>query len=392
MNGLDMHLDLAASGNLSGKCNPQPMPVVTPVRYSVASIVTEKEISRLEADWNRLSETAELPNVFMTFGWFRAWNQRLTQEDPHRRPHILAVCKDQEVMGISPFILRKCSRFGFVVRKIEFVGNQADHNDFVLGRDVPDQIEAIARFLSRTSDEWDLVELLDLREGGQIPWIEGALSRANLRYRILTEEQGCPYLSIDADASMKNLSGHVRRTLRKRMERASAEGVRERIIENPQQEPGLLDKLIALERERQRPWGPFIGKYPELFRSLFDALGPRGWLYVALLERDNEPIAFQLGFRCGNKLWDYSKAYDRSFSRFAPGTMLVHAILNYGFSRGYDEYDFLRGEEPYKMVWSTGRHRGIRLLIWNRRWVSRARKFVYCDFKAFIYRLFGNRT
>jgi CelD/BcsL family acetyltransferase involved in cellulose biosynthesis len=66
---------------------------------------------------------------------------------------------------------------------------------------------------------------------------------------------------------------------------------------------------------------------------------------------------------------------------------LVHAILAYAFSRGYDEYDFLRGEEPYKMVWSTGCHRGFRLLIWNRRWVSRARTFVYCDVKAFIYQL-----
>jgi CelD/BcsL family acetyltransferase involved in cellulose biosynthesis len=357
--------------------------------------VTEKEISNLEADWNRLSETAELPNVFMTFGWFRAWNQRLAQEDRRRRPNILVLRKDQEVMGISPFIVRICSRFGFVVRKIEFVGNQADHNDFMLGGDAPGQIEAVARFLAQTSDEWDLVELMDLREaGGQIPRIEGALSRANLRYRILPEQQGCPYLLIDTDVStlMKSLSGHVRRTLRKRMERASAEGLCERIIEDPHQEPGLLDKLIDLERDKQSQWGPFIGKYSDVFRSLFDTLGPRGWLYVALLEQNSDPVAFQLGFRCGNKLWDYSKAYDRFFSRFAPGTMLVHAVLNYGFSRGFEEYDFLRGEEPYKTVWSTGCHKGVRLLIWNRRWASRARKFVYCDFKAFIYRLFGNRV
>ena len=125
---------------------------------------------------------------------------------------------------------------------------------------------------------------------------------------------------------------------------------------------------------------------------MLDDLGPRGWLYVALLERGDAPVAFQFGFRCGNKLWDYSKAYDRSYSRCAPGTALVHAMLDYGFSRGYDEYDFLRGEEPYKMAWSTGCHRGFRLLIWNRRWVSRARKFVYCDFKTVIYQLLGKRA
>lgn len=394
-----MQLYSALPENSGGGFNPRPAPASfsrkAGPRYCVEQIVTEAGISSLEADWNRLSEAAELPNVFMTFGWFRAWNRRFAQEDPHRRPNILVLRQDQEVMGISPFVLRTCSRFGFVVRKIEFVGNQADYNDFVLGGDAPGQIEAVARFLAQTSDEWDLVELTDLREaGGQIPRIECALSHANLLYRILPEQTGCPHLLIAADSStlMNKLSGHVRRTLRKRMERASARGLRVRIIENPHQEPGLLDTLIDLERGKQSVWGPFIGKYPAVFRSLFDALGPRGWLYVALLEQENDPVAYQLGFRCGNKLWDYSKAYDRSFSRFAPGTILVHEILDYGFSRGYEEYDFLRGEEPYKKVWSTGCHRGFRLLIWNGRWVSRARKFVYCDFKPFFYRLFRKRV
>jgi CelD/BcsL family acetyltransferase involved in cellulose biosynthesis len=387
-----MHMHSTQSGNSSGVHKSHPMPAATPVlttpRYSVTSVVTEKDISSLEADWSRLSETAELPNVFMTLAWFRAWNRRLTEENPRRRPHILVLRKDQDVMGISPFVFRLCSRFSFVVRKIEFVGEHADYNDFVLGGDSTNQIAAVARFLAQTSDEWDLIELRDLREaGGQIPRIKSALSRANLPYQILPEQENCPFLPIDANVSapMKNLSGHVRRTMRKRMERASAEGLRERIIENPHQEPRLLEKLIDLERRKHHSAGPFIGRYPEVFRWLFDALGPQGWLYVAVLELDNDLVDFQLVFRCGNKLWDYSKAYDRSFSRFAPGTMLVHAVLDYGFSRGYDEYDFLRGDEPYKMVWSSGRHGRVRLLIWNRRWISRMCKFAYCDLRPALH-------
>jgi CelD/BcsL family acetyltransferase involved in cellulose biosynthesis len=386
------HMHSAPSENLIGECKSRPTPAVAPEPtascFSVKSIVTEKEISNLEADWIRLSETAEFPNVFMTFDWFRAWNRRLTQENSHRRPHIFVLRKDQEVIGISPFVLRLCSRFGFVVRKIEFVGEHSDYNDFVLGGDATNQIAAVALFLAQTSDEWDLIELRDLREaGGQIPRIETALARANLLYRIRPEQESCPFLPIDADVSVltKTLSGHVRRTLRKRIERANIEGLSERIIENPHQEHGLLEKLIDLERRKHNSAGPFIGRYPEVFRWLFDALGPRGWVYVAVLERDEDLVAFQLGFRCGDKLWDYSKAYDRTFSRFAPGTMLVHAVLDYGFSRGYDEYDFLRGGEPYKMVWSSGQHRRVRLLVWNRRWISRVRKFAYSDLRRALH-------
>ena len=377
----------------------EPPPAHPPAQatppYSVTSVVADADVASLEADWNRLSDTEASPNVFMTCDWFRAWNQCLSREDPRRRPHVLVLRQNERVMGLSPFILRTCSRFGFAVRKIEFVASQGDYHDFVLGGDPQGQIGAVARFLAQTSDEWDLVELTDLREaGGQIPRIESALSRAHLSYRILPEQKGCPYVTLEADPStpMNNLSGHVRRTLRKRIERASALGLRVRIIENPQQEPGLVDEMIGLERGKIDAGGPFIGKYPEVFRSLFDGLGPRGWLYVALLEREDRPVAFQLGFRCGHKLWDYSKSYDRSCSRFAPGTILVQALLAHGASRGYDEYDFLRGEEPYKTVWSTGCHRSYRLLIWNRRWVSRVRKFIYRDLKTPLYRLFSERA
>jgi CelD/BcsL family acetyltransferase involved in cellulose biosynthesis len=90
-------------------------------------------------------------------------------------------------------------------------------------------------------------------------------------------------------------------------------------------------------------------------------------------------VAFQLGFRCGDKLWDYSKAYDRSFASVAPGTLLLPALLDYGFEHGFKEYDFLRGEEEYKKVWTDKVHQRRSLLIWQRNAPSRLRKLAYHD-------------
>jgi CelD/BcsL family acetyltransferase involved in cellulose biosynthesis len=148
-------------------------------------------------------------------------------------------------------------------------------------------------------------------------------------------------------------------------------------------------RLEAQKRADGKLVPPFIARYREVFQSLFDTLGPRGWVYVALMELDDRPVAWQLGFRCGKKLWDYNKAYDHTFSRCAPGTLLVAALLEYGFAHGYKEYDFLRGEEPYKTVWSSGFHKRFRIIIWSKRWTSRMRAFVYLDFKTAVYRLMG---
>jgi len=364
--------------------------------FTVEPILTEEGLLRLADDWNRLSETSEDPNVFMTFDWFRAWNQRLTQEDRGgRRPHVLVLKKDGGIAGIMPLIYRTASRFGASVRKLESVDTLADYHDFTLGKDLAGQSRAIAEFLAETRDQWDLVDLRDLREAGNtLAVIGGALSDVGLCYRVLPEKDRCPYLPIGGDSAaiMEKLSGHVRRTLRKRMDRAKALGLRVRIIENPQDEPGLLGKITALEAQKRSAGklvDPFIGRYREVFQSLFDTLGPRNWVYVALMELDDRPVAWQLGFRCGKRLWDYNKAYDHSFSRFAPGTLLVAALLDYGFSHAYEEYDFLRGEDPYKTVWSTGFHDRFRLFVWSKRLVSRTRAFVYLDFKTAIYRLMG---
>ena len=387
-------------GNPKPGLNPGQSPAGASQRYSVELITSEEGLSSLREDWNRLSETAERPNVFMTFDWSRVWNQRFTEEDRggRRRLNVLVLRKDGAVVGISPLVRRKVCRFGFGVRKVEFLGTEGDYNDLVLGNDPTAQTEAIVNSFAQSQNEWDLVDLRDLRDAGNgLALIEGALSREGLSYRVLPEKDRCPYLLIDASWSvmLNRLSRRERqhfRTQQSRLERMRTEGLRLRIIENPHKEPGLLEKLFALETQKHvhgRLSPPFIAKYPEVFQSLFDTLGPRGWFYIALMELGERPLAWQLGFRCGKRLWGFHTAYDQAYSRLSPGTMLVPALLDYGFSHGYEEYDFLRGEESYKMRWATGFHQNYRLLIWGRRWTSRARALVYLDLKTAVYRLMG---
>jgi CelD/BcsL family acetyltransferase involved in cellulose biosynthesis len=352
-------------------------------QYSIEPLRSTEGVPSLKEDWNRLSETSEEPNVFMTYDWFWAWNQCRAREYHRglRRPEILVLKKDGVIAGIAPLIYRESSRFGFRVRMLESLASPADYYDVVVGNDPQGQIEAVTNYFAQTSDRWDFIDLRSLRETGNVkPLLARALSRTKFIYRIPPEER-CPYLVIDAPWSVMatKLSRHARhhmRTQQKRLDLMRAEGLRVRIVENPQDETGLLGRLTALEsqkRIRGGPMPPFLAKHPEVFQLLFDTLGRRGWMYIALMELSDHLLAWQLGFRCGKRLWDYSKAYDRSFSRLSPGTMLFPAVVDYGFSHGYREYDFLRDdEEPYKLRWSTASHETFRLQIWSRRLMRQA--------------------
>lgn len=363
--------------------------------FSVETVKTTAALQNVEQIWNSLSAAARLPNIFTTFDWFRAWNQRAAEFDPeHRRhPNVLVLRAGDRVSGISPLICRTVSRSGLAVRKIEFLESPADYNDLLLEED-PDQVQAVIDHLQQTEADWDIVDLRSLRDtGNTISVLEVALSRSPLLHRTLPEAS-CPYLPIHSDASgiVERLSRSFRRTVRNqqhRLDRMSTEGLRIRIIEHLESEPFLLEKFIALERQKRiqgKPVPPLFAGNQQVFQTLFDSLGPRGWLYAAVMELDDQVIAFQLGFRCGEALWDFSKAYEEAYSHLSPGTMLLPAILDYGFSHGYREYDFLRGEEPYKLRWSSGSHRTWRVIIWSRRPMSRLRAFVYLDAKAAIYR------
>ena len=357
--------------------------------YTIEVISTQAELSNLETDWNRLSETVECPNVFTTYDWFRAWTRRLVGENGSGRfePHVLLLKRNNAVLGILPLVRRIPSRFGFSVRKLEFATIHADYNDLVLGGDPAGQTMAVVDLLAQTTEQWDIVDLRDLREDRDtVTRIKDTLVQAGLSFRILTERARYPYMPIDCPWSemMKQHSRYTRRAFRKFRE-MNCEGLNVRIVENPQQEPGLLERLIDLEGQKHikgELMPPFLSRYPEVFQSLFDTLGPRGWISVALLEWKDRLVAWNLLYRCGKKLWGYSTAFDHNFAHFSPGTILISAVVDYGFAHGFDEYDFLKGEEPYKMRWTTGFHHTYRLLIWNRRLVSRFSAFGYRKLRA----------
>lgn len=355
--------------------------------HTVTAVQSAALLAGLEVDWNRLSEQATDPNPFTSFAWFGAWVRRHAQEERTGgvKPWVLELKQNGKTTAISPLVLRSSSHL-IPVRKLGFSTEHADYNDLVLGNENMGEAEAVADFLAGNTGQWDIADLRELRDTGHaIDVIEQAFKRAGMHYRVLLESEDCPFLLINgnADSVMGSLSGHVRRTLRRRKERATAEGIRVRIIERPEKEAGLIEILASLDRKKHehRSSPLFLAAHPEVFQALLNDLGPLGLLYVALLEIKNQPIAFQLGFRCGKKLWDYTKAYDRSFSRFAPGTLLLLALLDYCFENGFEEYDFLRGGEEYKLLWSEGCHRRYRIIVWNDRVRSRLQAYAYMRFR-----------
>jgi CelD/BcsL family acetyltransferase involved in cellulose biosynthesis len=123
------------------------------------------------------------------------------------------------------------------------------------------------------------------------------------------------------------------------------------------------------------------------FEFILDKWGPSGGIYAAVMEKSGKLIAYELGFRQGKALLAFNKAYEPSYAHYSPGTMLIPSILDFGYKRGYQEYNLGRGDQAYKHMWTENFRQNLRIEIWNNRLCSRVAALldfgirpIYCHF------------
>lgn len=360
---------------------------MAPVPYTVETITNSSGLQEIEPAWNRLSYGGELQNVFATCDWFRAWNARYTRDfTSARAPYVLTLRRGEEIAGIVPLVRVVSSHAGIRAARIEFAGQEWDYNDLVVGDGFAEMAAAAIGHLAKERADWDFVQLRKLRASeAQMARLCRELDHAGLRYRIFYEAQRCPYLRLNEgwEEMLQRFSPSTRHSFRvrqSRLERRKSSGLQIRIQDAPHEEPGLLERMIAVEAQKQvrgKPSVPYAGRYRDVFDELFRGLGPRGVVSVALMEWKENLIAWNLFFRCGRKIWGYLTAYDRRYANLSPGTMLLPAIIEDGHRRGYEEFDFLSGDDRYKSRWTTDEHRTFCVRMDNPQLLPRLRSRLY---------------
>ena len=71
------------------------------------------------------------------------------------------------------------------------------------------------------------------------------------------------------------------------------------------------------------------------------------------LDADEVPIAIILCVRSGDSVAFYTTGYDATWSKYGPGRRVMALAIRGAIDEGASEFDFLRGDEPYKQQWGT---------------------------------------
>jgi CelD/BcsL family acetyltransferase involved in cellulose biosynthesis len=178
----------------------------------------------------------------------------------------------------------------------------------------------------------------------------------------------CPYISLpdDWDAYLETLSANtrqkVRRFLRKvddshsyRITYADADTV-ERDVAT------LIDYWGLKWAERK---GEATVAMQESLRQILMDAYRSGTLVMPVLRRGDEPLGVLAFFvdRKANGLLFYATGRDQTFKDIPVGLVLhAHSIRN-AIAEGYKVYDFLRGDEPYKLSFASEQRRMRNILV-----------------------------
>lgn len=335
--------------------------------WQVDVVSETRGFESLRAEWSDLVDRCAAATVFQTFEWNHAWWMHIGRVRIDRRLSIITVRdKSGLLVGLAPFVLSLWH--GTPLKRLSFMGvGASDYNDVIVDTAFASSVcDAIYRFLS-TSGSWHIADFTCLREGSQ--WRSSA---PPADADILTadfEHEKCPFLpypptsdavrweTITKGYGMKTWTQIARkeRRLKGLFEVASGK------VDAAGELDDALSTLFELHRRRwNKRWLPGVlsGKNVQDFhRAVSREFLDRGWLRLHYLMLDGEYQALLYCYAFRDRTCFYQGGFEPSLEKHSLGTILMASAIHYSVDEGRGEFDFLRGDEPYKARWTQGHMR-----------------------------------
>jgi CelD/BcsL family acetyltransferase involved in cellulose biosynthesis len=317
-----------------------------------------QDLEPLEPEWNPLLDRTRSPSIFLTWEWLRSWWEAFGAS---ATPLVIAGRSGGRLAALAPLMLQR-GRLG--LRRVRFLADgtgDSDNLDVIalLGAEA-EIVEHALAYLDAHRKYWDILELNTIpAESPTVAAVQAAAGRRGWRLY----HTAVPHLSISLPKTWEEFLPRLSRKMRE------AVPARRRMLEKryrpavkcctrAEELPQFLAELFRLHGLRwqvRRQTGAFTRSRQEFYRRMASRFLANGWLDLRVLELDGVPAAAQFGFRYGGVYSYLQSGFDPAYARCSPGWVLGEIILRDMIDAGMRDYDFLGGEDPYKVRWGAER-------------------------------------
>ena len=330
-----------------------------PLRTEV--LASAGEFAVLEEEWEDLYRDSPRATPFQSWAWLYSWWEFYGENYELR----LITVRDDEglLIGLAPLMLER----GLGFSRLLFVGTgPTDYLDVLAREGRETQIlEALARTI-RQMGFWQVADLQQLRPEAAAWGIRRHWDGPQLR----VWQDSFPVIDVRPwDELLQSLSGNLRSTVRRSLRRFEADGARCELagVDNAEI---AAKRLMSLSREQwQERWletGPehWTSRYEALIAAAARRMTARELGGISEFWRDGEVIISNFWVSGRDFIGTYVLGASReALQRYQWSSLYIWDALNIARSKNCGYLDLLRGEEPYKVRWSSRISPSHRLIL-----------------------------
>jgi CelD/BcsL family acetyltransferase involved in cellulose biosynthesis len=307
----------------------------------------------LEREWNALV-ISHNNHLFLRHEFFRVW---LESFGPEARLRVLTGRDgDGHLVAVLPLMMESSSLGGLPVRQAVSLANSHSCQFDMVAADPAGAGQAFLEYLAGRND-WDLLKIIDVPEGGQA-WDLNRAARAAGFPVGSWESQRSPYLGLPpgADALSACVSAQARANVRRRRRQMDKQAlVKVERLASGDVRPAL-DEFFAVERSGWKGRQGTACVQDERTRSFYMRLAEiaaeRQWLSFFRLVLGDRTIAFHFGLVYGGRYLLPKLGYDEAFRDLSPGLVLMYEAISDCVSRQLSGVEFLGSDDEWKLRWS----------------------------------------
>jgi len=330
------------------------------------------------AQWKLWMIQSPDAHVFFEPSVVRAWYE--TYRDLREiEPRFLIARRGSEQTVFYPLVFDHCGWKDAWLRVIRSVGyNEFDYHDPICNCECSKDVWSsfwigLDDELEKRGRDLDLLSISRVRE------------RCTGGVEAFEEVEKAPFINLFQFKSIDDLlagrSKNLRCDIRRKQRRLTKEGeFRLQVFDKGETGPAT-EMLAGFLKAHQARW-PLSYQARGFFERLIAGVLPDGFLHVSVLKVEDKVLSWHVGFTHKRRFYWYVPAYDGSMSRFSPGKIHLAELISECLQQGIKVFDFLKGEEPYKMEWTSDKT----LLFQRQKLVPRMGPKVRLGARALLHR------
>ena len=307
-------------------------------------------------EWHHLLMDCASDVPFLTYDYLRAWwNTRGGGEWPESSELVLlGGFEDERLVGVAPLFHTNNIQGKpalLLVGSIEV----SDYLDFIAKPDdLPKFIHGVLDFLSQSEDisPWTLLDLYNILDSSPSLQILESEARARKWVHQTIPLQPAPYIPLPGNYEqyLSQIDKKQRHEIRRKIRNVAQGPVEENFY--------FVDEVEGLHAETQA-FIDMMAQDPNKKAFLTDEMQQHlhntaevafenGWLQLAFFTLNGEKAAANMSFNYDQRLWLYNSGWEWEFRDYSPGWVLLAHMLQWANENDISEFDFMRGDEPYK--------------------------------------------